>query len=124
MGLDMYLYRRTKDGGKEEEIYWRKANAIHRYFTHDWEERGFEDDNFTEFSVTKQDLVELAELCEEVLDKHEDAPYLLPTQSGFFFGSLEYDDWYFKVIRFTRDEVNRLLNDSTDEDEFFYYAWY
>lgn len=123
MGLDMYLYRRIEDDNIEE-IYWRKANAIHKYFTHDWEKRGFEGDNCIEFPVTRSDLVELAERCKIVLEDEDEAPYLLPTTSGFFFGNIDYDEWYFHDIKFARDEVNRLLNDTTDEDELYYYAWY
>ena len=124
MGLDMSLYRRTKNGGEEEEIYWRKVNAVHKFFTHDWKERGFEDDNCTEFPVTRDDLIDLVQRCEAVLNNHDEADKILPTTSGFFFGSTDYDEWYFENIKSTRDEVNRLLNDTTDEDEFFYYAWY
>ena len=30
MGLDMYLYQRGAEQGKEL-VYWRKANAVHRF---------------------------------------------------------------------------------------------
>ena len=123
MGLDQYLYRKNDKGVEVEEIYWRKANFVHKYFTHDWMERGFEGDDCVPFPTTREELSQLAALCDEVLETPHLAPHLLPTMSGFFFGSTNYDEWYFKDVKFTRDEIRRLLNESTDED-FYYEAWY
>lgn len=124
MGLDQYLFKRTTEKTDKEQIYWRKANFVHWYFTHDWEERGFESDDVTEFPVTQEDLHKLVGLCTEVLENHSKARSLLPTMGGFFFGSTDYDDWYFEGVQFTKDEVSRLLEDARDDDEFYYYAWY
>ena len=123
MGLDQYLYKRGKEKDVEV-IYWRKANFVHRYFTKDWEERGFESDDVTEFPVSKADLEELLELCEVVLEDKKLAPFTLPTMSGFFFGSTEYGSWYFDDVQYTRDEVLELLDNINDDDEFYYFAWY
>lgn len=38
---------------------------------------------------------------------------LLPTSSGFFFGSYEYDEYYFNDLRETIDVINNVL-DETD----------
>lgn len=124
MGLDQYLMRRIDESHVVEEIYWRKANFVHRYFTEGWEERGFESDDVTEFPVSKGDLEELLELCEVVLEDKRQAPFVLPTQSGFFFGSTEYDSWYFDDVLYTREQLLELLDDVSDDDEFYYYAWY
>lgn len=125
MGLDQSLYRRKVNGDVVEEIYWRKANFVHYFFTHDYLDRGFEDDDCKEFPVSIEDLEELKERCEKV-QNGSDPRKLLPTMSGFFFGSTEYDDWYYEDIRFTKDEIELLLKESPllDGEEFFYYAWY
>ena len=34
---------------------------------------------------------------------------ILPTTSGFFFGSTEYDEWYFKDVEYVRDKFSELL---------------
>ncbi len=126
MGLDQNLIRKTADGNDENEIYWRKANFVHRYFTEDWQKRGFESDDCVEFPVTEDDLRTLADLCDYVLEHKKEAPYVLPTMSGFFFGSTEYGEWYFENVRYTKEEVEKLLaNDPLQEgEEFYYYAWY
>ena len=124
MGLDQYLYRRNEKGIDVEEIYWRKANFVHRYFTEDYLQRGYESDNLTPFTVTREDLRRLADLCGEVLEHKDDAPQLLPTESGFFFGSTEYGDWYFEDVEFTRGEIEKLLAEANGGDTFYYEAWY
>lgn len=126
MGLDQSIYRRRAGEDPKEEIYWRKVNFVHRYFTNDWYERGYESDNLTEFPVTEGDLIALADKCWVVLNDKNSAPKLLPTMSGFFFGSTNYDDWYFHDVEYTKQEVERLLSEfPLDEDEeLFYSAWY
>ena len=37
------------------------------------------------------------------------ADELLPTQSGFFFGSLDYDDYYFDCIKGTIQIIENAL---------------
>ena len=101
MGLDMYLDR--SDG---EEIYWRKANQIEGWFAR----RGLAQ-NGQYVSVSYEELKQLLFACERVSEDHELASEILPRTSGFFFGSQEYDEWYFKDIEFTIEELTRLLND-------------
>jgi len=63
MGLDMYL---TKV--KKEEIgYWRKANAIHRWFEQHCSEEGIIE-NCKPVYVSKEDLIQLRDDCQKVLD--------------------------------------------------------
>jgi hypothetical protein len=38
---------------------------------------------------------------------------MLPTASGFFFGSTEYDEYYFEELERTERELNELLRDKT-----------
>ena len=71
--------------------YWRKANAIHQWFVDNCQ--GGEDD-CGEYSVDREKLQELKDLCLEVLANPSKSGELLPTQSGFFFGSTEYDEYY------------------------------
>jgi hypothetical protein len=46
--------------------------------------------------------------------------------SGFFFGSTDYDEWYFEDVKYTKDEIDKLLEERPlqDGEEFFYHAWY
>jgi hypothetical protein len=142
MGLDMYLYKKTwvnnsdfyeaehrakimmTKGGIEydtskiryivEEIgYWRKANAIHRWFVYNVQ--GGNDD-CVEYRVTLEKLDELNSLCKAVLKEIETgetqlAEAELPTQSGFFFGDTSYDEWYKNDLKNTIAILDRLTED-------------
>ena len=90
--------------------YWRKANAIHKWFV---DVLG-EEDECQKIYVSGKKLKELVDLCKKVLRKHKLASELLPTQSGFFFGSTQYDEYYFDDLK---DTVKKLKD--IDED-----AWY
>lgn len=127
MGLDMYLYLKRYEsqyknddcdypielGHLEEEIskrnfkstevayqvgYWRKANAIHNWFV---DNCGDGIDECQKIFVDLEKAKELLEICKKVQENHDLAEELLPTSSGFFFGSTEYDDWYFENIDYT-----------------------
>lgn len=109
MGLDMYLYgvKQSFDahdyniGGYKESIeigYWRKANQIHGWFVNYCQD-GI--DNCATYYISKEDLKTLCSVCENVLLEPERAEELLPTQSGFFFGPTEYDEYYFQDIKDT-----------------------
>lgn len=81
-----------------EAGYWRKSNHIHNWFVQNVQEGR---DECQEAYVSRDHLKELREVCQKVLDNRDLAPKLLPTASGFFFGSNEYDDWYFSDIEDT-----------------------
>lgn len=98
--------------------YWRKANQIHNWFVENVQ--GGVDD-CGEYEVTQDQMRELINLCKKVLKRrdNETSGELLPTQSGFFFGSTEYDDWYYSDIQDTIDQLEPLLNSSST---FFYHS--
>ncbi len=99
MGLDMYLFDKSKSDDQFESIgYWRKANQIHNFFV---ENVQFGNDDCGEYEVTKSDLISLQRLCFDVLMKEDKPENLLPTIDGFFFGSVEYDDYYYDQLRDT-----------------------
>lgn len=87
--------------------YWRKANAIHRWFVE--KVQGGEDE-CKEFSVSREQLQELVDQCKAVINGAP-AESSLPTQSGFFFGSTGYDEDYRADLRNTIRQVEPLLTD-------------
>lgn len=139
MGLDMFLSAKISLGDydfcpKEKEIceniyslfevgdwvkrdssvvvsvpmaYWRKANAIHAWFVENIQ--GGED-ACQESWVSTKALERLLFICKEVSKDHEKASALLPVQAGFFFGSIEYGDWYFNQIEYTISTLERVLS--------------
>jgi hypothetical protein len=87
-------------------MYWRKANAIHKWFV---DERADGVDNCQPIGVHVDHLRELLELCNEVLEDKSKAEELLPTESGFFFGDTEYDEWYFDGLEYTQRRLRELI---------------
>ena len=120
----------------KELMYWRKANQIHNWFVQNCQ-NGVDDCEY--YAITVADLMKLKELCEKILtmtekrkamrytsysatEKEEvDVLYLtpegveyatehLPSRSGFFFGSTEYDDWYVLQLENTVEQINDTLD--------------
>ena len=124
MGLDMYLYRKKKDEKEAEEVaYWRKANQIRQWIV---DNCGYNDDaNCEFFPMTKEQLEKLAEDCDKVIENRDMAPVLFPTSSGFFFGSTEYNEWYFDDLKETSRMVKEVLKETDfDTQEIAYYEWW
>lgn len=84
--------------------YWRKANAIHAWILNKCGPRDFAGkviDDCRDIFVSVEVLEELRNTCKAVLEDKTKAADLLPTQSGFFFGSTEYDEYYFDDLKDT-----------------------
>ena len=95
--------------------YWRKANQVHTWFV---ENLGNGVDECQKMFVTRQQLEELRDLCKQVLADISLADELLPTGAGFFFGSVEYDEWYFKDLKNTVQIIDRCLKSKFDYFEY------
>lgn len=125
MGLDMFIYSSDKesvtfddmDTELKEEIYWRKVNAVHNWFVENVQ-NGIDDCEI--YPVSKDKFKELFNICEEILNDYTKAEKLLPTRSGFFFGSTLYNDMYFDDLLYTKNKLEELLN---KKDNKYYYYW-
>jgi len=102
-----------------EAAYWRKANQIHQWFV-DNVQGG--QDNCREYYVDIDQLKELVDLCQKVLENKDQASELLPTVSGFFFGSTEYDEFYFEDIQNTIKMLTPYIEDEQYKKWSFYYT--
>ena len=103
----------------EQVGYWRKANAIHRWFVENVQDG--EDDCDYHRPVTKEDLQKLLDLCRSVLNDRSEAGELLPVERGFFFGSYDYDEWYFSDIAQTAQLCERLISEFDFDNYDLYY---
>jgi hypothetical protein len=133
MGLDMFLYAEefasenyfkpetyktlTKEvpfattGSlmlKVEVAYWRKVNAVHQWFVDNVQDG---EDDCHEYGVPREKLQELLDICKLIELDNASASELLPPASGFFFGTYEYDEWYFEGIKQTIEQVERVLKE-------------
>lgn len=122
MGLDQWLFKKQHNPPVEQECaYWRKANWLRQWVINHCD--NFEDEGDT--LITHEQLQELLETCETVCTFHNLAPKLLPTMSGFFFGSLDYDEYYFAEVEYTVELLRKLLADpDTPNYDFYYSEWY
>jgi hypothetical protein len=80
---------------EEYNAYFRKVNFLFYYFDRTL---GKMYEQYYAF-VEPEDVDDLIDRCERVLKNHDLAHSLLPTQDGFFFGSTDYDDWYFSDVK-------------------------
>lgn len=90
---------------KLQIAYWIKANHIHQYFLN----LITKEDDCSPIYLTKDDLENLLILCLEVYHNPKKAHELLPTKSGFFFGSLDYDSYYFDQVNYTIEMLRKIL---------------
>ncbi len=100
--------------------YWRKANAVHQWFVDNCQNG---EDDCREAYVSREGLTELRDLCKEVIADHSKADELLPTQSGFFFGSTEYDEYYFSDLEETVKMIENALAMPDDWDFAYQSSW-
>lgn len=149
MGLDMYLSKRTYLGANykhnnvngiiqltkgednkpvsiqlkrvsyiEETVgYWRKANHIHQWFVENVQDGK---DDCADYDVSEEQLNELLAACKTVMTNKELAAETLPTVSGFFFGGVEYDDYYFQNCQSTVEIIEALLKEDNSHADFEY----
>jgi hypothetical protein len=97
--------------------YWRKSNQIHAWFVENCQNG---EDDCREAYVSREQLMELIDLCKRVLADNSLAEELLPSQAGFFFGSTEYDEWYFGDIEQTVTMLETVLRETPEDWTFAY----
>lgn len=104
-------------GIEVEAMYWRKANAIHKWFV-DNVQNG--EDECREHYVTREQLAELRDACLQAKYDPHNAKKYLPTTAGFFFGSTDLDEYYFRGLEETINGLNECL--AMDKAWSFYYC--
>lgn len=123
-----------------EAMYWRKANQIHDWFVHNVQD-GVDDCSAypvgaNQLEWLKNDVIEVLDgikfpskdrlysannKWEAPLANRDKAERLLPSSSGFFFGSTDYNKWYFDDLRQTKKFLRSVLKKSTQENWTFSY---
>jgi hypothetical protein len=149
MGLDMYLNKKVYVGAEYEHRnvtgvisifsngeqipvnfgnvlsieeragYWRKANAIHQWFVDNVQDGK---DECQESYLPIKDAQRLLDTVNAVLEDHDKAAELLPTQNGFFFGGTEYNEYYFDDLRHTKEIMESVVADA-DGEYYYQSSW-
>ena len=121
MGLDHgFIHKRPK--GETEDYTFRKANHIHNYFIENFH-GGIDDQK--DFKIPVKGIKDFRDILIQVITSMESsettnndglkvynsevAEDLLPTQSGFFFGSTDYDEYYLKDCKKALEMCNKIL---------------
>lgn len=136
----------------EEEIaYWRKANQIHNWFVENVQEGKddcgdyyVEQEQLRELVNLCKKIIDVAKLEDgeihmsttyeagkvtenyekgKIITNVEEIEELLPTSSGFFFGSTQYDEYYLGQLQDTIDMLEPYLSEKYDDFSIsFYYS--
>lgn len=77
-------------------------------------------DDCNTYIVSKEKLEELLKTVNMVL-KDSSLTHLLPTKSGFFFGSALYDEWYFQDLKDTKKILKKVLRETDFEKQLVVY---
>ncbi len=101
--------------------YFRKVNFLMSFFKYEG--------NCEYKEIAKSELEDLVERCNAVLttpkkNRQEKAEDLLPTQSGFFYGSTDYNEWYYKDVEEVRDWASEVLENLKDEEIVLMWCWW
>lgn len=101
----------------ESDIYFRKVNFVYRYFADKMEDECC--------FVTRGEMEDIVDRCERVLNNEGEAEDLLPTMAGFFFGSTDYDDWYYKDVEDCKKQFSKMLKRFNAETDVFFmvFSW-
>lgn len=103
-------YRAFKADTSFNVMYWRKANAVHKFFV-DHAQEGVDDCEAYEVDMSVINLL-LEQIDERILLELKgkgDTSDVLPTAEGFFFGDVGYHQSYFRDLERTRDAINDCL---------------
>ncbi len=133
--------------------YWRKANAIHRWFVENVQKG---DDDCGDYYVDAAQLKALRDTCKRALDaanvahgqpvhngttfRHgqepeqhfetgraalngEELSQILPTQGGFFFGPTDYDEYYLSDLEDTVKQIDHVLANAPNADFYYHASW-
>lgn len=112
---------------KTEVAYFRKVNFLLPFF-------GYEE-NCSDIEISKEQVENLINTCEHILSSKKSGldedtltelvQNTLPTEGGFFFGSTEYDEWYFKDVEYVLKQFTNVLNETDWENETLYmHCWW
>ena len=93
--------------------YWRKVNCIHNWFVENVQGGN---DNCDRHYVSDEKIKELVEGIDNIVSEPDPKTKLakaeanLPNTTGCFFGSQEYDKYYFEDLKYTKERMQACLD--------------
>lgn len=124
MGLDHGFIHKRK-GQEQKDYTFRKANHIHKYII-DTFHGGVDDQK--DFKVPVSGIIDFRDSLIKVINTLEAgdthlASKLLPTEPGFFFGGLEYDEYYLNDCKEALKMCDEILA-SKPKGTVTYWCWW
>jgi len=128
----------------EEVAYWRKFNALHKWFIDNCSENDCDShifvykENLNEALITLKkvhNLILQSEKTKKIIfyagdmveiegySNEEEISDLLPTERGFFFGSTEIDEYYAEMVEETIGIFEDLLTEEDDAVFIYEASW-
>jgi hypothetical protein len=98
--------------------YFRKFNALHTYIVNTFGD----EDNCQPIYIAKSGVEQILANLKEIQEDHDEAQSIMPTQRGFFFGSTDYDEWYFRDVEEAITMFTDVLAVLEDDDCLIYQA--
>ena len=147
--LEQQAFSDANDDILSGVIYWRKANSIHAFFCDNGSLAADGKEDVGYYLVERNTILKLIERIDAITSdkpKQEQVKYfdiatmseiskdveyklnitlaeeLLPTRAGFFFGSTEYNYWYYEDLIRTADLLKKELAAVPNQQVWFYYA--
>tara|TARA_B100000287_G_scaffold433430_1_gene495150 strand:- start:2551 stop:3081 length:531 start_codon:yes stop_codon:yes gene_type:complete len=93
--------------------YWRKVSSIHQWFVENVQHNN---DDCGRYYVDENDISNLVEEIDNILSEPDPnrkiakAEANLPNTTGCFFGSQEYDKYYFEDLEYTKKRMQACLD--------------
>lgn len=135
-----------------ELIYWRKANMVHRFMCDNGEEIENEVaykisknvleellnrcNKILKIVKTKKGMIKngatyMNGVWEPILEEgleiinQDEIKNILPTCDGCFYGSTDYDEYYLEDIKYTKEQLENIIEtiDYDNEDVYYLASW-
>ena len=103
----------------EEIAYWRKFNALHAFIVNHFADG---EDKCQKIFLYDEQLKKIHHTLKTILDDTSLAGELMPPSEGFFFGSYEIDEWYWKDVENAYKVFSEILSDGEENREYYYQA--
>lgn len=123
MGLDIHFFSGEKQNERvdyDTQVgYFRKINSLFRWVSYNVQSV----DNCKSILIPKQKLEQLSADLNRLTK--DNCMTIFPTSEGFFFGSTEYDQYYWSDVEEVKSWVSSTLKSfDFDNHDLFFWAWW
>ncbi len=119
MGLDQWIKVEFDDMSRE--FYLRKNNVLRGYLINNSTVE--DEDNCIEREIEIETIQKLEEDCLKVIKNPDLAEKILPIKEGFFFGTYDYDEWYWTLINDLYG-ISKQINELPNVSRIVYSDWW